>query len=109
MPPLQHAGERGQGVGAEAEPRKGRGRGSRSQPSGQHSNEVGVESGKEKDSGERVTPVGPRARTLSSEAGWEDCGRLWIRSWQSVRILKFYILVSMKILAYINVSGPWLI
>lgn len=42
--------------------------------------------------------------TLVPEVSWEDCGHLWMHSWQSTRIFKFNVLVSMKILVNINIS-----
>lgn len=114
VPRPQHVGERGQRAGAEAEPRKGQGSGeqgagSRSEPSGQCSEEVGMEGRREEDKGEQVPPVGPCSRTQTSEVGWEDCGHLWMCSWQATRIFKILVLVSTKIFVYIDVSGTWLI
>lgn len=47
--------------------------------------------------------MGPPSRTPASEVGWEDRGHLWMHSWQSTRISKFYVLLSVKMLVYVNI------
>lgn len=79
-----------------------RGAGSGPKPSHRPSDEVDTEGSR------RTGRVGHQVElhyaTLVLKVGWEDCGHLWMRSWQSTRIFKFNVLVSMKILVYINIS-----
>lgn len=80
-----------------------RGAGSRPKPGHRPSDEVDTE-GAGRGTGRVGHQVELDYATLIPEVGWEDCGHLWMRSWQSTRIFQFNVLVSMKILVYINLS-----
>lgn len=99
VPQPQVVGGQGQRARMEAEPRKARGAESTPNSSDQPVvwwalRRTGMRTG-------RGDHQGGELETMAI------CG--YIPSWQSTRVFKFYVLVSMQILVYININVTWII